>query len=144
MKLSTRAIIGAFLLLGISGYMAWDSAWSNMGALERGQVPINASAFDSRLEPIRPMLAGQPLVRYLTDDKDPRNYCMSRYALSPVRLTLEGKTPLAVGDFRNPKNLANPKVLVEFARQNGYVIEKDFGDGLFLFRSAAAPQKGGN
>ena len=132
MKPSTRLAIAAFLLLGIAGYMTLNLAMGNLEAISSGRVPPPAPVYASRLEPIKPSLPRDGIVSYFTNDKTLRSYCMSRYVLSPLRLTLVGDHEVAIMDLY-PQG-EDPKKIAAEVRQAGYVVEKDFGDGLVLLK----------
>ncbi len=98
-----------------------------------------------RYEKLRELLPARGTVGYLDNsyiDKqgaDGGAYFQAQYALAPVLVAGIGHNtriiyPYVVGNFRKPVNIA------ELASQLHLEIERNFGDGVILFRNKESPQ----
>ncbi len=97
--------------------------------------PTDIAAFEQRMAPLRALVGAGETVGYRTDP-GPRNvrsvkeYMLTQYCLAPARV-LEGTAPdRVVGNFHD---LPPPEE--EIARE-GFTVEADFGNGVFLYRRA--------
>lgn len=91
------------------------------------------SAYQRRLEVLRPALPARGVVGYLGDPEPTgagalqhfRRYLLAQYSLAPVLLIESAEPDLVVGNFLPGATPAPPA---------GFQLVRDFGDGLVLFR----------
>lgn len=100
--------------------------------------PYRIEAALARFAPLAARLPRGALVGYLSDlapgDRATLAFLQAQYALAPsLLIALPAAEPpeLAVGNFVNTHDAA------PIAAANGYVVEVDFGQGLFLLRRKA-------
>lgn len=94
------------------------------------------SAYQRRLEALRPVLPARGVVGYLGDPEPTgpgalqhfRRYLLAQYSLAPLLLIESTEPELVVGNFDPGPTPAPPA---------GFQLVRDFGDGLVLFRRSA-------
>ena len=88
--------------------------------------------YEERLQPLRKLLPENAIVGYITDEKAPgkyRLYYLTQYCLCPILVDEKNRSPLAVGGYFG-------KPATDYQAVNGYVLIKDFGNGILLLRDA--------
>ena len=131
-------LIGVFV--GLSALRELHTAHTIYRAIER---PDDVSRHEARFAALKQALPGHGVVGYVSDDPpeaaDPassaarqsfKRYLLTQYALVPLVLARGPAGELVVGDFTTsqPGGAVTPP---------GFVMVKDFGAGVVLFRRLA-------
>jgi len=131
--------------LRIAAALALVSAWAAGGrndlrtsywAWLKRLKPSAVAQTEQRLRPAGAVLPRHGVVGYLSDEDSyttpgMRRYYLTQYALAPLVVSRSTRKEFVLGNFREPSKAA------ELARQNGLSLERDFGDGLMIFRRKA-------
>ena len=133
MEYPTRLKVAAFLMLAMALVVSVRALSAGREVVRQGGASFGAAPFEERYEALKALLPVDATVGYVTDAprEDTRGYYMTRYVLAPVRVAWEGDAALAVGDFRDARNIAG------ILRARGYVVEKDLGRNVLLLRRGA-------
>jgi hypothetical protein len=135
----TRTRLALLLVLLYAGASAVQ--WLQRGAeWPAHSSPDEISTYERRFTELRAMLPARGVVGYL-DQPDPagatpreanaaallhfRRYLLAQYTLAPVLLKESTEPELVIGNFEPGAALPAP---------TGLRVDKDFGDGLVLFR----------
>lgn len=127
----------AVLLLAAVGFL------SNATLLRRSKAAaptlVGNEAVGSylrRFEPLRRTLPAHATVGYesdledsLSDREEVKRFYLAQYALAPVILVAGTTRELVVGNYRDPSRC-------RLCRSNDFVLAKDFGNGVMLFRKS--------
>lgn len=121
--------------------LASSVAWLKLAATGAGRsTPDEISIYEQRFQPVRAALPARGVVGYVgrTDTArhtpaereassllDFKRYLLAQYALAPVVLIESTEPELVVGNFGSWRAPSTPP---------GFRIERDFGNGLVLFR----------
>jgi hypothetical protein len=135
----SRTRLGLALVLLYA--LASGAAWLKLAASATGRsAPDEISTYERRFQEIRAALPPRGVVGYLgrTDPAgrtpaereassllDFKRYLLAQYALAPVVLIESTAPDFVVGNFDRGKAPSTPA---------GFRIERDFGNGLVLFR----------
>jgi hypothetical protein len=119
-----------FAMLALALYAMYTLVSFNRDLRMNGQGFLPAAVYGKRYDPIKPLLPADSVIRYVTDvpHEDTRPYYQARFVLAPVRVAWEGDYDIAIGDFKYMENVA------PVLRREGYVIENNLGNGLFLLK----------
>jgi hypothetical protein len=128
-----RHQLAVFLLIGVSIVSALSLLLDVYKSYSEGRNQI--AVFEARFASIRKALPLHSVVGYATDaapDQTTRSteYYLTQYALSPVVVVDDSNQPLVVANFHTTS--VNPQLL----RARRLVPVQNFGDGVFLLRSA--------
>lgn len=131
-------IVAGFALLALALWMTNDLLTVNKAIINSGQVFPTAAAYEQRYGTLRGLLPAGAVVRYVTNvpAAETRPYYKARFALAPARVAWEGDYDVAVGDFF-PIRKEGFSYAVDVAPvlgREGYVVERDMGNGLFLLK----------
>lgn len=121
--------------------LASGAAWLKLAGSAAGRsAPDEISTYERRFQEVRAALPARGVVGYLgrTDSAgrtpaereassllDFKRYLLAQYALAPVVLIESTEPDIVVGNFDRGKAPSTPV---------GFRIERDFGNGLVLFR----------
>jgi hypothetical protein len=135
----SRARLGLALVLLYA--LASGAAWLKLAASTTGRsAPDEISTYERRFQGVRAALPARGVVGYLgrTDPAgrtpaereassllDFKRYLLAQYALAPVVLIESTEPDFVIGNFDRGKAPSTPA---------GFRIERDFGNGLVLFR----------
>jgi hypothetical protein len=137
---SRRILIGLLLMalfVGVSHLQALRSAFATYRTLGR---PDEVSRYEARFRALKQAVPGHGVVGYVSDDpgamadqaspearRSFKRYLITQYALVPVVVLRSLDAELVVGDFSasTPDGASTPP---------GFVMVKDFGQGIVLFR----------
>jgi hypothetical protein len=135
----SRTRLGVALVLLYA--LASSAAWLKLAASTTGRsAPDEISTYERRFQGVRAALPARGVVGYLgrTDPAgrtpaerdassllDFKRYLLAQYALAPVVLIESTEPDLVVGNFDPGRAPSTPA---------GFRIERDFGNGLVLFR----------
>lgn len=133
--------VGALIVLAlfesVKFVVEWDHFrhWQNVAepgrALRPGEKSL-ANAVDGRMSKLRPFLPERAVVGYLSDLKSDAyqeaRWVITKYALSPAIVLYNTQPELIVGDF---EGYLDPETV---ARERGYIVVKDMGNGAVLFK----------
>jgi hypothetical protein len=130
--LATKAgvlLAAALALWGVLGYFGSEGAYQK---LHRDPYRIAAEA--TRLETFREAVASNAILGYLTDvplgnEASDGMFLAAQYTLAPRILQRETKHPHVLGNFTRPVDFAAA------GRPYGLTLERDFGNGVVLYRS---------
>lgn len=137
---SPRMRVGLLLIglfVGVSELRALHAAFATYRAIEN---PDEVSRHEVRFQAVKQALPGHGVVGYISDEPahvtdlmSPaareafKRYLLTQYALVPIVLSRGLDGELVVGDFSQPA----PDGVVT---PPGFVMVKDFGQGVVLFR----------
>jgi hypothetical protein len=135
----SRTRLGLALVLLYA--LASGAAWLRLAASTTGRsAPDEISTYERRFQEVRAALPARGVVGYLgrTDTAgrtpaerdassllDFKHYLLAQYALAPVVLIESTEPDFVVGNFDGGRAPSTPA---------GFRIERDFGNGLVLFR----------
>jgi len=133
----TRIALALVLLYALAS----GAAWLKLAASAAGRAaPDEISTYERRFQEVRAALPARGVVGYLgrTDSagltpaereaaslRDFKHYLLAQYALAPVVLIESTEPDFVVGNFDSGKAPSAPP---------GFRLERDFGNGLVLFR----------
>jgi hypothetical protein len=143
-----RATAGRMLLVVLTGYAVLNLLWQGVriynGLPETDPVTIH----ETRIAQLLPLLPASGAVGYVTTVENDRifaaektftnveflaQYVLTQYTLAPRIVRNSPDLPLVVGNFIDGPPAPG------FLEKNGLVPQKDFGDGLFLYRREQKP-----
>ncbi len=103
--------------------------------------PAAAYAFyEDRFAPLKDALPATGSVGYFNNLQDQtRPYYLARYVLAPTRILYETPCEIAIGDFYPVPRGYPGKDVNAILRDNGYSVERNFKDGLYLLRRKPGP-----
>ena len=135
----SRARLGLALVLLYA--LASGAAWLKLAASATGRsAPDEISTYERRFQEVRVALPARGVVGYLgrtdpagrtpaereaTSLLDFKRYLLAQYALAPVVLIESTEPDFVIGNFDRGKAPSTPA---------GFGIQRDFGNGLVLFR----------
>ena len=126
-------VIGAaaLSLWGAVAYFGFETEFQ-----KQDRDPYKIAAQSSRLEGVRGALPENAVIGYLTDLEKgsvaaSATFNATQYILAPRILQEDTAQPLVLGNFSRPLDFA------ALGRQHGLRIERDFGNGVVLFRKEA-------
>jgi len=131
-------VLGAAVLAlwGVLGYFGSEGSYQ-----EQNRDPFQIAAQSARLEGFREAVAEDAILGYLTDaapgsEVSDSMFMAAQYTLAPrlvVKETNDKKTNYqqVLGNFTRPADFA------EIGRQHGLSLQRDFGNGVVLYRSDA-------
>ena len=134
----SRARLGLALVLLYA--LASGAAWLKLAASIGRSAPDEISTYERRFQGVRAALPARGVVGYFgrTDSAgrtpaereassllDFKRYLLAQYALAPVVLIESTEPDFVVGNFDPGRSPSTPA---------GFRIERDFGNGLVLFR----------
>jgi len=130
-----RQLAGVFLLAAV-GLASGVSVVKRAEPIRRARSGEDETTlYLRRFEPLRKALPPHATVGYEADPEDPltdraevRRFYLAQYALAPVILVAGSDRPLVVGNYRDPDRNCR------LCRSSAFEIERDFGNGLILFR----------
>ena len=136
-----RMQIGLLLLALFVGLANLRVFRDTVVAYRQMERPDEVSRYEARFGSLKRVLPGHGVVGYVSDN-DPvarsdaasaqarrafKRYLMTQYALIPLVVLRSVEADLVVGDFETPTSMGAPPPA-------GFVMVKDFGDGVVLFR----------
>ncbi len=125
-----RPILAAVALTGLAAFATTVFVRQQRDLLEGSRLRPSID-HAARFAPLRPYLAKDDVVGYVTDVRDTRGYYKARWVLSPARVLYDTPREIVVGDFYSPQNTNR---LIE---QAGYEVIRDCGNGVRLLRRRA-------
>jgi hypothetical protein len=136
-RLSARVRVGIAVALVLVYAGASTLRWLDRAADWPARSALDEiSAYQRRLEALRPALPARGVVGYLGDPEPTgagalqhfRRYLLAQYSLAPLLLIESTEPELVVGNFYPGAMPAPPA---------GFQPVRDFGDGLILYRRSA-------
>ncbi len=146
--LTYRRKAGLLILVCLAGYSVFSLLAQGVRSYpdlpERDPVTIH----EARIHQLKPMLPASGAVGYITTVENDRifaaekafqnveyvaQYALTQYTLAPLIIRNTPELPIVVGNF-----LDGPPA-PGFLEKNGLVPQKDFGDGLVLYRREQQP-----
>ena len=130
--LATKAgvlLAAALALWGVLGYFGSESLYQ-----KQHRDPFKIAAESIRLGAFREAVASNAILGYLTDvplgkEASDGMFLAAQYTLAPRILQKETNRPHVLGNFTRPVDLAAA------GRPYGLSVERDFGNGVVLYRS---------
>ncbi len=94
-----------------------------------GERPDAVAGYEPRFAEIRTLLPPHGVVGYLSDRMDAgREYYLTQFALAPLVVAPGPQYDLVIGNFFDPEAGA------QIATHGGFVVIRDFGEGLMVLR----------
>lgn len=122
----------ALSMWGVIEYFGFEAAWQ-----KQSRDPYQIAAQSSRLAPVAAAVPDSAVLGYATD-LEPGSvaalavFNAAQYALAPRLILQDAAQPRVLGNF------ARPADFVEIGRRYGLLIERDFQNGVVLFRKDPA------
>jgi len=133
--LTTAAILLTAALAVIGAVQYWDAESTYQ---RQSPDPYRVADQATRLAGIRDAVPANAVLGYLTDlptEDTPATamFFAAQYQLAPRLLQKDQSHELVLGNFTRPADFA------ALGRQHGLRLERDFGNGVVLFRKEAQP-----
>ena len=125
-------LVAAVLALwGVLGYFGSEGSYQ-----EQYRDPFQIAAQSARLEGFRDAVAADAVLGYLTDAApgsavSDSMFLSAQYTLAPRLLAKKTDAQQVLGNFTRPGDFA------ALGRQYGLSLDRDFGNGVVLYRSDA-------
>jgi hypothetical protein len=122
------AVAVALSMWGVVEYFGFETAYQR-----QSRDPYQVAAQATRLEGLPPLVPEDAILGYMTDLElgTPSAWAMfnaAQYALAPRILRQDTSQTHVLGNFAHPADFA------ALGRQHGLSIERDFHNGIVLFR----------
>jgi len=122
-------VSAALSLCGSILYFRSESAFHR-----QGHDPYQIAADQARLGPVRAVIPEDAIVGYLTDHEPgsveaSAAFKVAQFNLAPRLLEMGAHRQVVLGEFTRPNDFER------IARPLGLRVERDFGNGVVLFRS---------
>lgn len=138
MRLPPPRLAGVYLLAAIglasSVSLVWHAEPLGRRRTEKDEIVLSLRRF----EPLRKALPPRATVGYEADSENPledraevKRFYLAQYAVAPVIVVAGVDRDLVIGNYQDPG--ANCRI----CRSGRFVLQKDFGGGLMLFRRIA-------
>jgi hypothetical protein len=143
-----RRRAGLLLLVVLTGYAVLNLFWQGVQSYPDLPATDPVSIHEARIAQLLPLLPASGAVGYVTTVENDRifaaekafenveflaQYVLTQYTLAPRIVLNSPNLPLVVGNFIDGPPAPG------FLEKNGLVPQKDFGDGLVLYRRERKP-----
>ena len=129
-------LVGVLLLASIGVLSGAPLLRRSRTAAVGGAATVDVGAYLTTLEPLRRELPAHGTVGYqsdlddaLADREEVKRFYLTQYAVAPVVVVPDTRRNLVIGNYGDPSRC-------RLCRSPDFVVAKDFGNGLMLFRKS--------